>query len=115
MLDLRQLLLKIQEQKQMKANMSLEFDCEIEADDPKPLVQVINYVINYLMVLSENAIEISLNAHRSGYVMGFAVFTDETDLPQLSDQLNDALQTYHASIEKTHEEGKFVRIIITFA
>jgi len=115
MLDLRQLILKIQEQKQMKANLSLEFDCEIDTADPKPLVKVINYIINYLQALTDNAIEISLNAHRSGYMIGFAVFTDKTDLPALSDQLNEALQVYNASVEQTHEEGKFVRIIITFA
>ncbi len=115
MLDLRKLLLMIQEQKGMKANMSLEFDCEIETDDAKPLVKVINYLVNYLSGLTDNPIEISLNPHRSGYMMGFAVFTDKTDLPPLSDQLSEALQVYNASIEQTGEAGKYVRIIITFA
>jgi len=114
MLDLRKLLLMIQEQKGMKANMSLEFDCEIETDDPKPLIKVINYVINYLTGLTDQPLEISLNPHRSGYMMGFAVFTEKTDLPPLSEQVTEALQTYNASIEQTGEPGKFVRIIITF-
>ena len=115
MLDLRKLLIMIQEQKGVKANMSLEFDCEIEIDDPKPLVKVINYVINYLTALTDQSLEISLNPHRSGYMMGFAVHTDKTDLPPLSDQLTEALQTFNASIEQTGEPGKYVRIIITFA
>ena len=114
MLDLRKLLLMIQEQKGMKANMSLEFDCEIETDDPKPLVKVINYVINYLTALTDQPLEISLNPHRSGYMMGFAVHTDKTDLPPLSDQVDEALQLYNASIERASDPGKYVRIIITF-
>jgi hypothetical protein len=115
MLDLRKLLLMIQEQKSMQANMSLEFDCEIETDDPKPLVKVINYVINYLTALTDQPLEISLNPYRTGYMMGFAVFTEKTDLPPLSEQLGEALQAYDATIERTGEPGKYVRIIIVFA
>jgi hypothetical protein len=115
MIDLRKLLLMIQEQKGMKANMSLEFDCEIDTEDPKPLVKVINYVINYLSALTDMPLEISLNPHRSGYMIGFAVHTEKTDLPPLSDQLDEALRLYNGSIERTGEPGKYVRIIITFS
>ena len=42
MLDLRDLMNKIQEQKQMNANLSLEFDCVVETEDSTPLIKVIN-------------------------------------------------------------------------
>ena len=46
--DLRNLIMMIKEQKQMEANLALEFDCVIETEDIKPLVKAINYCINYV-------------------------------------------------------------------
>lgn len=115
MIDLRKLLLMIQEQKEMNANLSLEFDCMVDSEDPNPLVKVINYVINYLSPLATNAIEISLNMLRDGYMISFAIFTDKTDIPALSDQLDDALKPYNASLEVKQEVGKYIQVIITFA
>ena len=64
-MDLRKLMLMIQEKKEMNANMSLEFDCELETDDPAPLVKVINYIINYLTPLTEKAIALISRDHTS--------------------------------------------------
>ena len=114
MIDLRKLMLMIQEQKQMNANLALEFECDVDHDDPKPLIKLINYIINYLTPLSEKAIEISLNAYREGSMLSFALFTEETEIPPLSDQLDDTLKLYNASLELKHDEGKFVQILITF-
>ena len=114
MLDLRDLMKKIQEQKQMNANLSLEFDCVIETEDPTPLIKVINYIINYLTPLTDKPLEISLNAQMSGVLISFSIFTEQTSFPLLSEQINDALQNYNASYEVKQEEGKYFQIIITF-
>ena len=114
MLDLRDLMKKIQEQKEMNANLSLEFDCVIETDDPKPLIKVINYIINYLTPLTDRSLEISLNAQMRGVLLSFSIFTDQTSFPPLSEQLNDALQNYNASYQVKQEECKYFQIILTF-
>ena len=114
MIDLRKLMMMIQEQKQMNANLALEFDCDLDHEDPKPLIKVINYIINYLTPLSENAIEISLNAYREGFMLSFALFTDVAEVPPLSDQINDALKEYKGTLELKQEAGKYIQIIITF-
>ena len=114
MLDLRDLMKKIQEQKQMNANLSLEFDCIVETDDPTPLIKVINYIINYMTPLSDKPLEISVNAQMSGILFSFSVFTENTSFPPLSDQLGEALQNYNATYEVKQEAGKFFQIIITF-
>ena len=114
MLDLRDLMKKIQEQKQMNANLSLEFDCVIETEDPTPLIKVINYIINYLNPLTDKPLEISVNAQMSGVLFSFSIFTEQTSFPPLSEQINDALQNYNASYEVKQEEGKYFQIIITF-
>ena len=113
-MDLRNLMMMIKEKKEMNANMSLEFDCILEADDPASLIKVVNYIINYLTPLTDRAIEISLNAHRVGSMLSFAAFTEELTLPAFSDQLEDALKPYNATLAKTHKEGQYLQIIITF-
>ncbi len=114
MIDLRKLMLMIKEQKQMNANMALEFDCELDHEDPKPLIKVVNYIINYLTQLSDNALEISLNPYREGYMLSFALFTDVAELPPLSDQLEEALGTYNGRLELKHEQGQYIQLIIHF-
>ena len=114
MLDLRDLMKKIQEQKQMNANLSLEFDCIIETDDPTPLIKVINYIINYMTPLTDKPLEISVNAQMSGVLFSFSVFTEQTSFPPLSQQLDETLQIYDATYELKQEEGKYFQIVITF-
>jgi hypothetical protein len=114
-MDLRKLMLMIQEKKQMNANMSLEFDCELDTDNPAPLVKVINYIINYLIPLTDKSIEISLNAHREGSMLSFAAFTQAAQLPTISDQVQETLNDYHATLKITHQEGQYIQIIIYFS
>ncbi len=92
--------------------MSLKFDCRIETEDLKPLIKVI---INYLSPLTSRTIEISLNQQAGNYVLGFSIFTEQTDLPALSDQLDDALKFYNASLEGKHQAGKYIQIVVTYA
>ena len=114
MIDIRKLIIMIKEQKGMDANLSLEFECFADHEDPKPLVKVINYLVNYLTPLTEKPIEISLNASRDGSVLSFAVFTEQTELPVLSDQLSGALKVYNASLDVKHQQGEYLQIILTF-
>jgi hypothetical protein len=113
-MDLRKLMMMIQEKKEMNANMSLEFDCEVNTDDPTPLIKVINYIINYLTPLTDRAIEISLNAYREGSMLSFAAFTEQTDLPEVSSQVEDTLKEVNANLKVTHKEGEYIQMIINF-
>jgi hypothetical protein len=114
-MDLRKLMLMIQEKKEMNANFSLEFDCEVDTDDPAPLVKVINYIINYLTPLTDRAIEISLNARREGSMLSFAAFTEVVTLPAVSKQVEETLKQYNAALKITHTEGQYVQMIIYFS
>ncbi len=112
--DLRDLILMIKEQKQMEANLALEFDCAIETTDIKPLIKVINYAINYIDRLSDQPQQISLNASMSGITIGFTTFTTQTDFPTLNPQVGQALQAYNATLEQKGEAGKYVQLLIQF-
>ena len=112
--DLRDLLLMIKEQKQMDANLALEFDCEIETSDVKPLVKVINYAINYISQLSDQQQQISLNTSMSGITISFTAFTSHIDLPEINPQVNITLADYNASLEQKGEPGKYIQLLISF-
>ena len=114
-IDLRDLLMMINEQKQMNANLTLEFDCVIETDDVTPLVKVINYAINYVSQLTDQQLQISLNVSMSGITIGFTAFTDLQALPEISSKVNEALVPYNAVLEQKGEPGKYTQLLIEFA
>jgi hypothetical protein len=111
-IDLRDLLLKIKEQKQMNANLTLEFDCVIETEDVTPLIKVINYCINYISQLTDQQQQISLNASMSGLTIGFTAFTSKTELPEINPQVREILVPYDAVLEQKGESGKYTQLLI---
>jgi len=113
--DFRNLMMTIQEKKQMNANLELEFDCVIEVEDITPLVKVINYAINYITELSEEQMQISVNATLSGITLGFTTFTSKETFPPINPQAQDLLQQYSASMELKSEVGKYAQLLIVFS
>lgn len=113
-IDLRDLIMMIKEKKEMSANLALEFDCRLEVEDYKPLVKVINYAINYVSQLTDQPMQISLNAGGSGYLLGFTAFTSRVEFPPVSEQVVEALKSYQASITVDGEKGKYVKMLLTF-
>lgn len=113
-IDLRDLILSIQEKKQMDANLALEFDCRLEVDDYKPLVKVINYAINYVQQLQNQPMQISLNAGSDGFMLGFSAFTEHAEFPPLNEQAVDACASFQATLTRSGEAGKYVKVLVTF-
>lgn len=113
-IDLRDLIMMIKEKKEMNANLALEFDCRLEVEDYKPLVKVINYAINYVSQLTDQPMQISLNAGGNGYLLGITAFTTHTEFPAISDQVVEALIPYQASVTVDGEKGKYVKMLLTF-
>lgn len=112
--DLRDLILIIKEQKQIDAELALEFDCHIETDDVKPLVKVINYAINYIRQLSDLPLHISLNAGLRGFTIGFTTHTVLSEFPAISPKVNETLLPYNAILEEKGEPGKYAQLLISF-
>lgn len=113
-IDLRDLILKIKEHKQINTNLALEFDCFIETDDVKPLIKVINYAINYINQLTDQPLHISLNVTNRGVTMSFMAFTVLSDFPEISPKVNEALVPYNAVLEQKFESGKYAQLLISF-
>lgn len=113
-IDLRDLILKIKEHKQINTNVALEFDCVIETDDVKPLVKVINYAINYVNQLTDQPLHISLNTTNREITLSVMAFTALSDFPEISPKVNEALLTYNAVLEPKFEPGKYAQLLIHF-
>jgi hypothetical protein len=114
MIDLRELIMMIKEKKEMNANLALEFDCRLEVEDYKPLVKVINYAINYIGQMTDQPMQISLNAGGNGFLLGFTAFTNHSEFAPVSEQVVEALKPYQATIKLDGEKGKYVKMLITF-
>ncbi len=113
--DLKQLIYLINSKKDMNANLILDEGCIIETEDAKPLIKIINYIVNYLHQLTGKELEIGLDLQSDAYLMNFMAFTDKTDLPEISSNLDDALQIYNAKKEVIFKEGELVRIVLKFS
>ncbi len=113
-IDLKDLLTMIKKQKDIDANWGLDLGCIIETEDIKPLVKVINYILNYLSQLSNESIQITLTLQKKHINMSFFSSTEHTELPEVSDSIEEAVIPYHASLKMEHEPGKYVQFLIVF-
>jgi hypothetical protein len=114
-IDLRELLMLINEKKELNASLTLEFDCKLEVEDFNTLVKIINYAINYVKQLTDQQLQISLNASARGYIIAFTATTTKSEFPPLSEQVLEALKLYQATAEKKGEAGKYIQILLTFS
>lgn len=113
-IDLKQLIYLIDDNKELETNLILDEGCIIESTDPKPLVKVINYCLNYLGQLTDRPLEIGLDLRVEDCLLSMLAYSEKTDLPELSDKLNEALSPYKGQIEVNHNSGKFVQLKIAF-
>jgi hypothetical protein len=113
--DLKRLILLIKENKDFEANLILDEGCVLETADPKPLVKVINYFINYLNQISDQPLEISLDLRSNDSLLSFMVYTDNADLPAVSTEVQDVLKNYKATLEQIHEKGKYIQFKLSFS
>ncbi|MCK5033375.1 MAG: hypothetical protein KAS18_07065 [Calditrichia bacterium] len=113
--DLKQLIYLIKDNKDFDANLILDEGCRIATEDPKPLIKVLNYLINYLKQLTQQPLEISLDLREKDYLLSLMAYTDTSDLPAISDQLDEALATYNAIKNVIHEKDKYIQFKVSFA
>lgn len=112
--DLKQLMYMIYENKDIDMNFAMDSGCTFEAEDKKPLIKVLNYVLNYTNELTKSPLEVGLDLIGEKCVLNIMATTTEATIPDMNDQLGGALSTYGASIERVVEPGKFVQVKLTF-
>ena len=113
--DLKQLILRIKESKGFEANLILNEGCIIYIQDTTPLIKVLNYIINYMNQLTDRPLEVSLDLRMNDFLLIVMAYTEKSDLPNLSDQLDGVLKDYNAKLDKVHEAGKYLQLKLSFA
>ena len=113
-IDLKQLLFLIKENKKSTANLILDEGCTLKVADQKPLIKVINYLMNYLEQFTEHPLEISLDLFPDECSLTLLAYSAQNDFPPLSEHLSEALQEYQAVLDFTHETDRYVQIRIRF-
>ncbi|MCB0292745.1 MAG: hypothetical protein KDH97_20995 [Calditrichaeota bacterium] len=113
-IDMRDLLLAIHTQKDVEADVCLDFGCHLETDDPRPLIKSINYVINYLNQLTEGQLQVGLNLQAEDFRVSYLALTEAVNIPPLSEKLAEALREYDADVEFVHDPGKYVQVLLVF-
>lgn len=112
--DLKQLVLLINDQKEIDVNLNLDEGCVFFSEDTKPLVKVINYAMNFLLQLTDSKLNVSLELRDEIYVLNFIAFTRVEEIPEISPNLGDALKQYSAGYEPIHEKGNYFQLKFTF-
>lgn len=114
-MDLRELLILIVEQKGTNADLCLDYGCTIAAADPRPLVKVINYILNYLTQLTDETIQINLNAQLKEHHISFIVYHKLAELPPVNQELRAVIESYRGRLEFEHQPGKYVQFRLVFS
>ena len=114
-IDLKQLLHLIHDNKEFDVNFILDEGCIIYAEDPKPLIKVLNYLINYLTPLTGQPLEISLDLRGNDMLLSMMAYTDQSSLPAVSDQVSDAIKDYNGKLDQIHEAGKYLQFKLSFS
>ena len=113
-IDIGSLINFVVENKKVSTTTNICRESKVNAEDPKSLVKIINYLINYLKKITNDAIDITLKEQSAGYLLCFIISTNEKKLPPLSDKLNEALKSYKAAMRVVFEEGKYAQVLISF-
>lgn len=113
-IDLKALIKFIVDQKELKANLILDEGCFLYAEDPKPLIKVLNYFLNYLKQISDHSIQVGLDLMHDHYLISLLGYTQAEELPPVSKSVDEVLSSYAARYELQQQKGSFVQIKIYF-
>ncbi len=113
-IDLKSLIRFIVDQKELATNLILDEGCVLHIDDPKPLIKVLNYFLNYLKQFSDHPLQIGLDLMPEYYLLSMLMYTQTNALPPIPESIAEVLQEYGARYELQNQEGSFVQIKVYF-
>ncbi|NUM81611.1 hypothetical protein HUU42_12470 [bacterium] len=113
-INLKQLILLIQEHKNLSAHFCLDVGCVLPQADPKPLLKMINYCINYLRQLGNDDMQIDLDTHRWGYLLVLIIPTKLSELPPFNPEIHEQLKPFSATCSLLIEPSSYAKIEIKF-
>ncbi|MBX7152917.1 hypothetical protein K1X84_14905 [bacterium] len=113
-INLKQLILLIKEHKDLSAHVCLDVGCVLPNTDPKPLLKIVNYCINYLRQLGNAEMQIDLDTHQWGYLLVMIVHTKCSELPPFNQDVHEQLKLFSATCNVLIEPLSYAKIEIKF-
>lgn len=113
-INLKQLILLIQEHKNLSAHVCLDVGCMLPNADPKPLLKIINYCVNYLRQFSDSEMQIDLDTHQWGYLLVLIIHTQRFELLPFNPDIDEQLKHFSATCNVSFEPSSYAKIEIRF-
>jgi hypothetical protein len=112
--DVKKLLLWINKEKQVGAELCLDLDCKIAAFDHRPLIKVLNHIIDYLRSLTDRPLQIGLSAHREYFVISFLAVSVTSPIPPIGPGVAEVIGQFGGTLESVSESGHFAKVLLKF-
>lgn len=112
-IDLKKLLILINDEKDLHADLCLDLDCFIVTDEPQPFIRSVNYIINYLGSLSTATLHIGLSAQKDVFIISFLVHPLDTPPGLLRREAEETLRGYGVKTEVEIKYPHYGKILLT--
>ncbi len=113
-INLKQIIEWVYSDRLPHAHLCLDLGCTLTFQDPKPLARIVEDVIEYLQSISNEEIQIDLDAHNNKHQLVFIIHTDKDRLTALPRNTMDAVKQYRGEWCTEFEPRKYFKIQITF-
>jgi hypothetical protein len=114
-IDFKKLLIRINDEKDLHADLCLDLDCTITVDDPKPLVRSLNHIINYLSAITNAPLRIGLSAQKDSFVISFLAHPLHTSAQAFRQDLAEILREFGVSMVVKIRQREYAKVLLTCA
>lgn len=111
-IDLKKLLLLINDEKDLQADLCLDLNCSLVTDDPRPFIRSVNYIINYLRSLSTATLHIGLSAQKDVFIISFLVHPLDKTAKEFRPDVANVMEAYGLMVDVDVRPGAFAKVVI---
>lgn len=110
-IDLKQLLILLDDDLQLNADLCLDLDCRIVTRDPKAFTSLLRGVITHVREHTHGTLSIGLSALRDAFDLAVV---GRTDAATISLQPEVSLETFRGTLSFDFSPKKYLKAVIRF-
>ena len=110
---LREWIIALHEKKRFPAHLCLDTGCTLVVEKIKPLVIVLNALVDHLRSVSTQEIQIDLDAHQNKDQLVLIVHTQRMEKPVLSDTITEAMREIGAEFYEEFVPQQYLKYQLT--
>jgi len=112
-LDLKQLLILIDDDLDLEADLCLDLDCHVVTENPSKFVRLLRTVITHIRTHARGPISIGLSALRDSFDIAIVGHTDLTEIPEEPPVKNE-FEIFGGTGSFEFLAGKYIKALIHF-